>query len=142
MGEIQFGGIGFAAQCAGQRDLVVARQFRRHQRGHLRIAAQRHHLRALRRIGSGRAGPAQAMFGPMLLQRIEPGAAQELVQAGRARCGGAGVGIKPGFELGLGQQVIEIHAGRLRGAGDGRAAGGGPVGNGPAGCLWRGHGRG
>src|SRR5690606_15129156 len=62
--------------------------------------------------------PLQAVTGAVTVEGLEPCAGGELIEARGARGSGACGRIECGLDLGLGQQVIEIYAGRGRGAGD------------------------
>ena len=60
-------------------------------------------------------GPAHPMFGAMLLEHGEPALLDELIEPRGGGGAGARIGVQPGLELGLAQQIAEI---------DPRAAGG------------------
>ncbi len=60
------------------------------------------------------------MIGAVARQGAEPGLPGELVKPGRAGGAGAGMGIKPGFEPRLREQIAKVHAGGIGGPRDRR----------------------
>jgi len=109
MRDIQFAGIGRAAQHGGQGIGIVAGQTGRHHRGGMGIAAQAQQRRALGRIGHRRPRIAQPQHIAMLLQRLQPGAVGELIKARRAGGAVAGRRVQPRFQPRLRRQIGEIH---------------------------------
>src|SRR5690606_38504060 len=66
-------------------------------------------------------GPAEAVPRAVTVERLEPGSGGELIETGRAGRAGPRARVERGFDLGLGEQVVEIDASRGRGAGNRRA---------------------